>query len=122
MVDSESGVTATVIYNPHQNPSAADTDAVLHQWIETKMLQQQSRPEVKGYHIQAGSTHMRTVGGHPAISFIGEYTVQGHSLIDYNVRVLGKSTQAEIRVFNSAENVADFCKRFDLMVDSLRIP
>jgi hypothetical protein len=78
---------------------------------------------MKDYHIRSGSIQKRQVGGHPAMSFIGEYTDRGQLVVDYTVQVLGKSTQAQFKAFNPpTADIDNFCKRFDLIVDSLRIP
>ena len=66
---------------------------------------------------------IRVVGGHPALSFIAEYTIQGEAWFEYSVLVLGKNLKAIFYVgVPATSDIVDFCKRFDVIVNSLRIP
>jgi tetratricopeptide (TPR) repeat protein len=121
--ETKSQITAYLYYDLLQGPYPADTDAALREGMEDKVRERRGREGMKDYRIRPGSVQMRLVGDHPAISFIGEYALHGQSLADYTVQVLGKSIRAEFEASNPpAADIDDFRKRFDLIVDSLRIP
>ena len=117
-------ITADIQYQyPLPAPYPADPDVALREEMDAKVRLRQERDGKKDYHVRPGSVQNRLVGGHPALSFIGEYTLQGRPFVDYTVRVLGKSTQAQFFVAIPAKaEVDDFCKRFDLIVNTLQIP
>ena len=74
-------------------------------------------------HILPDSVQRRLVGGHVALSYMVEYTSQGRSRVQYFVRMFAKSTKGTFFVEIPAKaDIDDFCKRFDLIVNTLRIP
>jgi hypothetical protein len=121
--ETASNADAQLYYYPREGAYPADTEAALRQFMQAKSLERRGREGMSDYHVRPGSVQLRTVGGHPAIGFVGDYTLKGESLVDYTVRVLGKDIWAEFKVIVPAkEDIDDLRKRFDPMVNSLQIP
>jgi hypothetical protein len=118
--ETQSKRKASVYYQRAQ-PSA-NPDATLRKSMEDRVRQRLVIDE--GYHIRPESVQKRRVGGHPALSYVGEYQdVRGRRVAQYFVRVLGKNSLAQFIVsIPSKADIADFCQRFNPIVDSLRIP
>jgi hypothetical protein len=122
--EAGSHVTVTLYYqSPLQPPYPQDAAATLRQGMEAKVLQRQ-HDGFPDYHIRPDSIQNLQIGGQPALSFIAEFTGGGQSRVEYMLRVLGKSTKAHFFVMGipATEDINAFCKRFDPIATSLRIP
>ncbi len=113
----------TASLSPLQPPYPQDAAASLRQGMEAKVLQRQQEG-LPDYHVRPESVQARQVGGQPALSFIAEFTGQGQTRVEYMLRVLGKSTKAHFFVmgFPVTEDINAFCRRFEPIAASLRIP
>jgi hypothetical protein len=118
----ESQITMRLYYqNPSSQPRPADTETAMHNWLVTR--RQQERKTKPDFRIRPDSQQKRVIGGHPALSFIADYTDQGQARVQYTVRVLGKTSRGHFAVdIPATDDIVDFVKRFDPIVNSLQIP
>jgi hypothetical protein len=93
LADASSGIRVALYYQyPLQKPSK-DARAALQEGIDAKVRQRQGE-RMTDYHVQQGSVHDLVVGGHPAASFVGEFTADGKPEAEFMLRVLGQNTKA----------------------------
>jgi hypothetical protein len=106
LVDAESGIMVALYYQyPLQKPYK-DARASLLGGIDAKVRQRQGEGTMD-YHVQSGSVHDLVVGGHPAASFVAEFTAaDGTPEAEFMLRVLGEKTKAHF--FLTMANGTDF--------------
>ncbi|MGB6944218.1 MAG: hypothetical protein WBE37_17590 [Bryobacteraceae bacterium] len=93
LADAESGTRVALYYQYPLQKTFQDARAALHQWIDMKVRQRRGEG-LTDYHVQPGSVHDLMVGGHPAESFVGEFTAAGQPENEFILRVLGQTTKA----------------------------
>jgi hypothetical protein len=93
LVDAESGTRVALYYQYPLQKTFQDARAALHRWIDMKVRQRRGEG-LTDYHLQQGSVHDLVVGGQPAESFVGEFTVAGKPEAEFILHVLGQTAKA----------------------------
>jgi hypothetical protein len=92
--DGDSQVLYTFYYQyPLNPPVTVDPDTSLRLSIENKIKQRRESEKISDYSVRSGSVRKRDIGGLPAMSYIGDFTISNRPQHEYMIRVLGKTTK-----------------------------
>lgn len=75
----------------------------------------------KNFQVLAGSWQERTVAGYPAVSCVATFDQGDMKRAKYHVFVLGKSTASRFMARTAADQVDEFRREFDKVVDSYKV-
>jgi len=107
----EVNVAMTADLKPAQRKSPRD-------WAESEIPD--GAKFLKDLQVRPESWRERPVGGHPGVSFIGDYVEGQEKKIAYAVFSLGSAHATEFRLMLPAKDFEEFRAKFDAIVDSYK--
>jgi len=104
-----------------ENLSPEDMDKKLMSEAEYKVVQRK-RQGLSDYRIRPGTYQRRIVHHAPALSWVSEFTDDGEYMVEYLTRIRSVNSNALFFAFIPADELEDFRKRVDPIIESLGIP
>ena len=83
---------------------------------------QRAEAGLAGYRVRPESVQRRTVNGRPALSCVGEFTLNGEANVEYLTWVSGKNALALFFAQTPEPDLAALRARLDPVIDSLTLP
>jgi len=123
--DANSHLIFTLYYQYPLNPKTKiDAVTALRQAIDAKVNQRRESEGIADYHVREGSIQNLEVAGHPAMSYIGEFTQKdGAASREYMLRVLGNDAKGHFFVLMPATADLDGAmKTIGAAATTLRLP
>ena len=122
--DADSHLLFTLYYQYPLNPkTAGDAVAALRQAIDAKVKQRRESEGIADYRVREGSIRNLKVAGHPAMSYIGEFTREDGAGREYMLRALGNDAKGHFFVIMPATADLDGAmKKIEGAASTLRLP
>jgi hypothetical protein len=120
---------AALYYKIFTTPQQLNPDEMDQQLLRqiTAKAKQRRREGLENYHVRRNSYEQRMVDGHPAISWVGDYTQHGKNMSEKNmseylVRVRSEKVTALFFASMPTEELDNFREDFDNVIETLEIP
>lgn len=122
--DPENQAFTGLYYRKFKNAEPLSPQAIdraLAEDLKAK-ISQRTREGLTDYHVQPKSEQSRVIGGQRALSCVADYSDHGQNMVEYLVWIQSAHTIAEFYGRTSADGASDLRKRFDPIVETLRLP
>ena len=108
---------------PLNRKTESDALTALRQAIDDKVKQRRETEDIADYRVREGSIRSQEVAGHPAMSYIGEFTQADRACREYMLRILGNDSKAHFFVMTPATADLDaVIRQIEAAAATLRLP
>lgn len=120
--DPQSSASAFLYYQfPTPREFPKNMEDAMRGAIEAKTRQRKGEGAAD-YRVRQESIQPRVVGGQQARSWVADYTDGNRKMVDYNTRIRSEKAVVLFFAHLPAADLDSFRQRFDLIIETLRVP
>jgi hypothetical protein len=117
VMDPKAEAASAVHIQPLDSLSGEERKSV-RAWAEQELAD--AAAKTKDHQVREDSWQQRQVGGLPAASYVADFLIGDKKRAEYAVFVLGKSTAVSFNAHTAPDELDDFRKKFDPIIDSYK--
>jgi hypothetical protein len=118
MLDPETEIPLTV-WAKQVKTASSEIDHELRAAVDKRIDERSG--ELKGYHVPTDGIKMRQIGGSQALSCVAEYFKGEQKMVEYLTWVRSENTNVLFSAFGQANDLDEFRKRLDPIVETAKI-